>query len=211
VIRDDTDAVATTEVSGEMTVADLKSVIGADLSLAAEQTALFYLGQELTDTQTISAANIEDNAMLTASRKRPQPAAATSPQAQQQRQQVRSGQGQGTAGRGGMDASGIEEMRQQALSQPLVRQQMRGTWPDLADAVEDPQRFADIFTRAWRERQAERERMEREMEFLDSNPTAENQAKILEHIRLQQVEENRQAAIENLPMGKQLLQHCIRG
>lgn len=191
VIRDDSDHVATTEVSGEMTVGDLKSVIAEDIGLAADQQTLLLLGRELaTDTQPLSGTGLEDASLLTAARKRPRPPPSQPPPQLQQ-------QGQQPAQRG----AEIEALRQQALTQPAALEQMRQQWPDLAAAVNEPARFAPLLEQALAQQQQQRERMAHEMEFMEANPTADNQQKILDQIRLQQVEENRQAALENLPMG----------
>ncbi|KAG9080246.1 DNA damage-inducible protein 1, partial [Ceratobasidium sp. 370] len=94
-----------------------------------------------------------------------------------------------------------EMMRLQLLGDPNIMRQLRGTQPELADAIQsNPQRFAQLL-RSHRERQREAElASQREIEALNGDPlNVEAQRRIEENIRWQAVLENLEHAMEYSP------------
>lgn len=96
-----------------------------------------------------------------------------------------------------------ELIRLQVLGNPALRQQLQGQHPELASAVDDPARFARIFTDSQDRERRERNERQREIERLNDDPfNVENQRKIEEMIRQERVMENLQNAMEHNPEGR---------
>ena len=99
----------------------------------------------------------------------------------------------------------IEEIRQSALRNPAALESIRQQHPDLAAAINDPERFKDIFEgllRAEFDRDRERAYQQR---LLNEDPfNVEAQRKIEEMIRQDRVMENAQHAYEHTPEGEHL-------
>jgi DNA damage-inducible protein 1 len=100
------------------------------------------------------------------------------------------------------DPQNIENIRQQILTNPRHAESLRSTAPDLADVVNDPERFRVMWLeRVARETQAQRAH-EDEMRQLNADPfNADSQKRIAEMIRRENIERNLQYAYENNPAG----------
>jgi DNA damage-inducible protein 1 len=96
-----------------------------------------------------------------------------------------------------------ELLRLQVLGNPNMRQQVQNQNPELAAALEDPARFAQILRSSYDREQRERQERQRELERLNDDPfNIDNQRKIEEMIRQERVMENLQNAMEHNPEGK---------
>jgi len=99
----------------------------------------------------------------------------------------------------------IEQTRLAFLRDPAALERVRQQQPELVDAVNDPQRFRELFQglqRAEAERERERQNQQR---LLNEDPfNVDAQRKIEEIIRQDRVMENLQHAYEHNPEGKQL-------
>jgi DNA damage-inducible protein 1 len=95
-----------------------------------------------------------------------------------------------------------ELIRLQILGNAQLRAELQRQQPEMANALEDPQRFAQMFNASFdRDR---RERLERQqaIERLNEDPfDVEAQARIEEMIRQERVMENLQNAMEHNPEG----------
>lgn len=122
-----------------------------------------------------------------------QPQRAQQPQPQQQRPPQQ----------GGSNRPDPELIRLQVLGNPAMRQQVQNQNPELAAALEDPGRFAQILQSSYDREQRERLERQREIERLNDDPfNIDNQRRIEEMIRQERVMENLQNAMEHNPEGK---------
>lgn len=84
-----------------------------------------------------------------------------------------------------------------------MRQQVQNQNPELAAALEDPARFAQILQSSYDREQRERLERQREIERLNDDPfNIDNQRRIEEMIRQERVMENLQNAMEHNPEGE---------
>lgn len=186
----------TLEVFPEMTIEALRSSIEAE-GIPEPSQNIYHNGQLITDkTKTIQELAITDGDMLALHIRdmrgntgvAPAHQAQQPPQQQQQQQQQRS------------MAQDPELIRLQVLGDPRLRAELQRSNPQLAGALEDSRRFAQLFRdTADQQENARRDRM-REIEQLNNdefNPEA--QARIEEIIRQQGVMENLQNAMEYNP------------
>ena len=101
------------------------------------------------------------------------------------------------------DKAALEMMRQNYLASPADLANLRHQIPQLADAINDPEKFAQLwqeFQRRQKELQAQRER---DMALLEADPfDVEAQRRIEELIRLERVDENLEQTREYHPEGK---------
>ena len=96
----------------------------------------------------------------------------------------------------------IETARLSILGNPAAMQQVREQRPALAEAINDPNRFREVWMEMMREDEdREQERLE-QMRLLNEDPfNVDAQRKIEEMIRQQSVQENLQFAYEHNPEG----------
>ncbi|KAF4625003.1 hypothetical protein G7Y89_g13169 [Cudoniella acicularis] len=189
---DDTDLLSL-EISPDTTISVLKESVQADIRVPTTSQHLYHNGQLLNDdSKTMEQLQIGDGEMLALhvrdmSRAAQQPA---QPARQQPTQQPRGGQGYPDP----------ETLRLQLLGNPLMRQQATNQRPELAAAVEDPERFAQLYRQM---QETERsEQAQRRQAIADLNADmfdVDAQAKIEEIIRKELVQENLQNAIEHNP------------
>lgn len=120
----------------------------------------------------------------------------------QRRQQQQ--QNAGTQRRGPPQAQQeIENARLSILQSPGAMAQVREQRPALAEAINDPARFREVWLEMIRDDESrEQERLE-QMRLLNEDPfNVDAQRKIEEMIRQQSVQENLQWAYENNPEGQ---------
>lgn len=95
-----------------------------------------------------------------------------------------------------------EVIRLQVLGDPNLRAELRRARPELAAALEDPQRFAQLLYESHDRERRERAERHRQIQLLNADPfDPEAQAKIEEIIRQERVMENLQSAMEHNPEG----------
>lgn len=188
----------TIDVGPDMTIADLKAYIQSDTNVPPAMQSLYHNGQELRDgSKTLTHCQVKENdmlAMLVQSSRVPT-AGAGQGQARAPRLAERS-----QSDRRGIAEPDPEVIRLQALAEPRRLDQIRLQNPELADAVQDKDRFRqawEAMARQAYEREAEKQR---ELALLNADPfNIEAQAKIEEIIRQQRVEENLQNALDYTP------------
>ena len=200
-----------------MTLADLKAVISSDTNIQTNVQAFRFNGQQLSDdSNTLENVGIKEGDMVSMLVRHPQAGSRTRPS--QPMGTSRGGRGRGTPTRGQgaqQPRDDAEIIRLQALGDPQVLEQLRHHRSDLANAVQDPQQFRQIYD-SLRRQQDEAEREKREaVEALNADPlNVEAQAKIEEMIREAAVMENLQNAMHYTPEGKPDLRslpfYCLR-
>jgi DNA damage-inducible protein 1 len=187
----------TLEVFPEMTVEALRSSIEAE-GIPTPTQHIYHNGQLITDnTQTLQELAITDGDMLALHVRDMRGSTGVSASRQAQQQQVLQAQ---QAARSSAIAQDPELIRLQVLGDPRLRAELEGSSPQLAAALEDSQRFAQLFRQSANQQEEARRARMLEIEQLNNdefNPEA--QARIEEMIRRERVMENLQNAMEYNP------------
>lgn len=182
----------TLEIFPDMPVSTLREAIQAETQILPTSQHLYHNGRLIQDdNSTMEQLQIADGEML-ALHVRDMRGSTGVPD------QGRRGQGQQQRRRpGGQDP---ELIRLQILGDPNLRAEATRQQPQLAAALEDPARFAQLFNDSYDREQREREERQREIARLNEDPfDIEAQAKIEEMIRQERVMENLQNAMEHNP------------
>jgi DNA damage-inducible protein 1 len=177
-----------------MTVSTLRHSIQAESNIPPTSQHLYHNGQLITDdSKTMEDLQINDGEML-ALHVRDMRGSTGVPD--------HSRRGQHQRRRPGTDQD-PELIRLQILGDPNLRAEAQRQQPQLAAALEDPQRFAQLFNENFQREQREREERQREIARLNEDPfDIEAQARIEEMIRQERVMENLQNAMEHNPEGR---------
>jgi len=186
----------TLELPSGLTIQDLKAFVNAETQLP-EQGQQFYLNNVplQPDTKTLEEAGVKDGDMIALLMRQPQSQNSMGAQRRQPQQQ----QGQR---RPPGDAAEIETARLSILGNAGAMAQVREQRPALAEAINDPARFKEVWLEMIREDEnRERERIE-QMRLLNEDPfNVDAQRKIEEMIRQESVQQNLQHAYEHNPEG----------
>ncbi|KAI9795124.1 MAG: DNA damage-inducible protein 1 [Peltula sp. TS41687] len=224
----------TLDLHGGITVADLKALIQSETDFPGPSQHLYHNGQLLTDqSKTLETLGIVDGEMLAmhvrgaASNMNNHSAPTRSTRAAvAQRQQIvrppmvghtvgmaaESGQGAGPGPRpeDGAGRPDPEMIRLQILGNPSARAELQRRNPELADALNDSDRFRELYNGLQSQQAEEERRRQQEIAMLNDDPfNPEAQAKIEELIRREAVMENLQNALEFHPEGEVILHHSI--
>ncbi|KAH8173067.1 aspartyl protease domain-containing protein [Sarocladium implicatum] len=184
-----------------MTVETLRESIRAEANIPSDAQHIYLNGRLLSDdTQTMEQLQVGDGEVLAVhvrSTRGSGPGAqmAQPPATQQQQPQQHS---YGGSRRGG--AQDPETVRLQIMANPTLRQQLARQYPELAAAVDNPAQFARVFEESQNRDQRERLERQREIERLNEDPNdPQSQAEIAERIRMDNVMQNLQNALEHNP------------
>ena len=175
------------DVPPNQTLGELKAMIEPFIGIEVKKQQLFFNNRALSDDSlSIEGVGIRDGDMVSVFQSSPN---------LKQKEQPPSEDG--------------ESVRLQALAHPEILERIRQGNPDLADAVNDPVRFGNIYNgllQARDEREAEKQRA---LAKLNEDPfDVEAQRKIEEMIREERVEENLKQALEEMPEGKLFTMLC---
>jgi DNA damage-inducible protein 1 len=183
----------TLDVPLSMTLGDFKAMIESETKIPAVSQNIFLNGEQLRDNnQTLEAASINDGEMLAVIVSGAPPRQDGGSASQSRGQQS-----------GPPDAIRIEQVRRQLISNPeqlgaLVQQN-----PDLAAAINDPAQFRRLWETMQQITLDERQQRQNEIRLLNEDPfNVDNQKRIQEIIRREQIEQNLQYAYENNPAGR---------
>lgn len=190
------------DIFPDMTVDTLRSSIQAEARIEPSSQHLYHNGQLITDyTKTMSELGISDGDMLALHVRDmrgntgvPAPAGGAGRP-----------RGQPAAPRGGArpPQQDPELVRLQVLGNAHLRAELANQQPEMAAALEDPQRFAQLFNASFDREQRERAERQQMIQRLNDDPfDVEAQARIEEMIRQERVMENLQNAMEHNPEGK---------
>lgn len=178
-----------------LTIGDLKSFVTAETNLP-QATQQFYLNNVplQPDTKTLEDAGLKDGDML-AMLTREAAQAAGNMDIEEPASQ--------SSHRLGRSHQDIESTRLSILGNASAMAQVRAQRPALAEAINDPTRFREVWLDMMREdAERERERFE-QMRLLNEDPfNVDAQRKIEEMIRQESVQQNLQHAYEHNPEGK---------
>ena len=163
-----------------MTLGALKSMIEPFIDIPAGRQQIFFNNRSLpNESLTLEGVGIREGDMISVFKSQPQ---------QRQAQQPR--------------RNDAEVFRIQALADRNVLEQLRQRFPALADAVNDPTRFSEIFNEAARNQRQQEIEKQKALEKLNDDPfDVEAQKKIEEIIRQERVQENLDEALEKAPEG----------
>ncbi|TVY82894.1 DNA damage-inducible protein [Lachnellula suecica] len=189
--HDDADLLSL-EIAPDTSVSLLKESVQAESRIPTTSQHLYHNGQLLNDdTKTMEQLQIGDGEMLALhvrdARAAPQP---PQPARQQANPQSRGGQG-------GPDP---ETIRLQCVGNPDMRAQIERQRPELAAALDSPERFAQLWRQAQDGEREEQARRRQHIADLNADPfDIDAQTRIAEMIREERVQENLQNAIEHNP------------
>lgn len=187
------------EVFSDMTLDTLRDSIQAETGIDPSSQHIYHNGQLITDnTKTMAQLEIGDGEMMALHVRDVRgttgiPAGGAGRPAQP-----------GAGNRAGPRPPGAEQdpelIRLQILGDPNLRAELTRTRPELASALDDSQRFAQIFAQSYDRERRERAERHRQIQALNADPfDIEAQAKIEEIIRQERVMENLQNAMEHNP------------
>jgi DNA damage-inducible protein 1 len=191
------------ELPAELSLGDLKAFISAETDLPPN-TQQFYLNNQIIngDGKTLQEAGIKDDDLLALLIREPnQQNNATNNNTMGGQRRPQQAQRQGRPPNMGADE--IESTRMGLLSNPAAMAQVREQRPALAQAINDSNRFREVWQdMICEDDDRERERQE-QMRLLNEDPfNVDAQRKIEEIIRQQSVQENLQHAYEHNPEGR---------
>jgi len=186
------------EIFPDMTLETLRSTIQAETGILVTSQHLYHNGQLITDnSKTMEQLQVGNGEML-ALHVRDVRGNTGIPTAGNTGRSQPSGQRPGRPG----PEQDPELIRLQILGDPRLRAEAARQQPQLAAALDDPQRFAQIFRQSYDRESREREERQRQIAMLNADPfDPAAQAKIAEIIRQERVMENLQNAMEHNPEG----------
>ena len=188
----------TADVGPEMTIADLKGYIESETNISTAAQRIYFGNQELVDdSKTLQQYGMTDDSMLGVQVRNPQAPSEGSgrPVRPQRRGPAQTGSRQGAQ-------TDPEMIRLQAMGNPNMLATLRASDPDLANAVQDPVRFQQIFADRMRHKVEMDAEIQRRNDLLAADPfNVDAQREIEEMIRQEGVIENLQNAMEHNPEG----------
>lgn len=189
------------DVGQEMTIADLKAVIHADIGIPPADQALFFNTLQLQDnTKTLDQYQIRENSML-GLLVQPSYGGPESANRGPEGRSASDAERPNARRRGGLQDA--ETVRLQALGNGTLLDNLRYHHPELFHAINDPERFRQIWEYSIRYQNNIEAEKHRELAILNADPfNIETQIKIEEIIRQERVMENVQNAMDYTPEGK---------
>lgn len=178
-----------------MTIDTLRSSVQVETGFEPLSQHLYHNGQLITDnSKTLAELQIGDGEMLAL-------------HVREMRGSTGIPAGSGGSAQQRPRAPGTEQdpelIRLQILGDPNLRNELQRQRPELAAALEDPRRFAQIFAQSYDRERRERAERHHQIQMLNADPfNPEAQARIEEIIRQERVMENLQNAMEHNPEGK---------
>jgi DNA damage-inducible protein 1 len=185
------------EVPPDTTISILKESVQAEVGVPKSSQHLYHNGQLLSDeSKTMEELQIIDGDMLALHVRhlRGTTGVPADPRSQQPARRQ-------PGPRGNMEQD-PEVIRLQLLGNERVRQQVLAEQPELAAAINSPERFAGIYRQLLDRQRQEQLQRSRQIAELNADPfDIEAQTRIAEMIREEAVQENLQNAIEHNPEG----------
>lgn len=190
----------TLEIPDDATVSLLKESVQGEVRIPKTAQHIYHNGNLLADdTKTMEDLRIVDGDMLALHVREMGGNTGVAQQGQAQ-QSARSQHAAGAAPAGVPDP---EVIRLQLLGNPAMRQEAIRAQPELASAIDDPARFAQLLHQMQDHERRERQMRQQRIADLNADPfDIEAQMRIAEMIREERVQENLQNAIEHNPEGK---------
>ena len=181
-----------------MTIADLKGYIESETNIQTEAQRVYYDNRELVDdSKTLQQCGMTNDSMLGVQVRNPRaPSDGSSrPVRTQRRGPANAGPRQGAQ-------TDPEMIRLQAMGNPNILATIRASDPELANAVQDPARFQQIFEDKLRQKVEMDAEIQRRNDLLSADPfNVDAQREIEEMIRQEGVIQNLENAMEHNPEG----------
>ncbi|EDK45484.1 conserved hypothetical protein [Lodderomyces elongisporus NRRL YB-4239] len=196
------------DVPESLSLEDFKAYLLAETGVEPDQQIIIHNGKTLVANSALNELGLGNDDLLTLSKKRLQNNQSQSAQSGQQLGQQLGQQQRAPASASGSLANPaesqiherIEMIRLQIQSDPHSLENIRVTQPSLYNAVNDPIRFRDLMIEQVKEEQRETSSTQEEMWRLQQDPdNPENQARIMELIQQEAIEENMKLAWEISP------------
>lgn len=167
-----------------LTILDLKNFVHSETKFPVDSQQFYLNGSILNaDSKTLEEVGLNDGDMLALLINRPRRAAHSHPAAMPRNA-----------------ADEIETIRLRILGDQNALTQIQQGNPQLAAAINDPNRWREEWSNARRDEQHHQREHQRQLELLNADPfDVEAQAKIEEIIRQERVIENLQHAYEHIP------------
>lgn len=190
------------DVAPDTTISILKESVQAELQLPKTSQHLYHNGLLLSDdTKTMEQLRISDGDMLALHIRHIMGTARLPPEPRAQQATRRQ-----VVGQRPRIEQDPEVIRLQLLGNPRTRQEALRGRPELAAAIDSPERFAQLFRQMMEQERQEQIMRNRQIAELNADPfDVDAQMKIAEMIREAEVQENLQNAIEHNPEGKFIL------
>ncbi|CAI5757509.1 unnamed protein product [Candida verbasci] len=165
------------DVPGSLTLDDFKAYLQAETNIEPKLQILKLNNQEISLNKSLEELGIKDHDLLTLNKK----------------QSIQPVQQDPVSER-------VEMLRFQILSDPEMQQQIRLQQPELHSALNNPARFKELMINQVRQDQNLNVRNQEELRRLQEDPdNPENQAKILDMIKQEAIEENMKLAWDLTP------------
>ncbi|KAG5368505.1 DNA damage-inducible protein 1 [Yarrowia sp. C11] len=190
------------EVAPDMAYEDLLAFVEMEASVPSKDIILSLNGNPIVDTDpkaAIGSLGVVDNSMLLLTTKRVAPNPSSSTQSAIPTLDFSSIQIPGMPAAPRVDPR-AEQIRKQILERQDSLDQLKMSNPELAEHVHDSQKFSDAFAKLQNELRAKEVERKKELQRLYADPDNEdNQKRIMEIIRQENVEESYQNAMEHHP------------
>lgn len=187
------------EVFPEMTIEALRSSIHAETTHEPVSQHLYHNGKLITEnSKTLGELDISDGDMLAVHVRDMRGSTTNIPVESRAGPSQQGGPSSQPAPPAGEQDP--ETIRLQILGDPNLRAELSRQAPHLGAALDDPQRFAQVFAQSYDKERRERMERHRMIQRLNADPfDIEAQRKIEEIIRQERVMENLQNAMEHNP------------
>lgn len=188
----ESDQIFTVDIPSSLTVSDLKAYIESEMNLSSKGMIVSYNGKPLLENEiTLEALGlVEDELLVVSSQGAP---SASSPSSQSASNQTFDNDQSAVNNH-------IESMRQQFISNPQMRQRLSNTNPPLAAVLDKPNEFRQLVLTTMQQQHESQGNQQKELRKLQQDPdNPENQAKIMELINREAIEENMKTALDLSP------------
>ncbi|KAG7662190.1 DDI1 [[Candida] subhashii] len=184
------------DVPESLSLEDFKAYLQAETGIEPNDQTLRFDGKILTTNQSLTELGLKEGELLLLTKKQHQ----QQPAPQQQQPQAGSSSAMDPNNPEAIANQRIELMRQQFLNDPSLNEQIRLTQPDFHRALSNPTEFRNLVIQQANENFSQQQKTQDEIRRLQEDPDdPENQARILELIRQEQIEENMKLAWEVTP------------
>lgn len=180
----ESDQVFTVDLPSSLTVNDLKAYLESEMDISSNAMVISYNGKPITDNEAaLEALGLVDDELLVVSR---QSGFSQSSQSFNNNQTAVNDH--------------IETLRQQYISNPQLSQQLSNTNPPLAAVLHKPTEFRQLVLTTMQQQHESQGLKQQELRKLQEDPdNPENQAKIMELINREAIEENMKTAMDMSP------------
>ncbi len=189
------------EVPTDTTIGILKESVQAEFRIPKTSQHLYHNGVLLSDdSKTMEEFQLGDGEMLALHVRDIIGNTGLPPPNRVQQSARRPAAGQSS--RGAHGDHDPEVIRLQLLGNPRMRQEALRQQPELAAAIDSPERFAQLYRQLQEQERQDRISRQQQISDLNADPfDVEAQMRIAEMIREERVQENLQNAIEHNPEG----------